>query len=52
MMTKSRSAEALGVEGAAELNGSEFSFEGLSLALERIADVKAKAIITPNGAPP
>ena len=45
-------AEALGVEGAAELNESVFSSEGLSVTLERTADGKAKATVTPVGAPP
>ena len=42
----------LGVEGAAELNESAFSSEGLSVTLERTADGKAKATVTPDGAPP
>ena len=46
-----RLAEALGVEGAAELNESEFSSEGLIVTLERTADGKAKATVTPDGAP-
>ena len=47
-----RLAEALGVEGAAELNESVFSSEGLSVTLERTTDGKAKATVTPVGAPP
>ena len=47
-----RLAEALGVEGAAELNESVFSSEGLSVTLERTTDRKAKATVTPVGAPP
>ena len=44
--------EVLGVEGATELNESAFSDEGLSVTLERTADGKAKATVTPDGAPP
>ena len=47
-----RLVEALGIEGAAELNESVFSSEGLSVTLERTADGKAKATVTPDGAPP
>ena len=47
-----RLAEALGVEGVAELNESAFSSEGLSVTLERTADGKVKATVTPDGAPP
>ena len=50
--TSARLAEALGVEGAAELNESVFSSEGLSVTLERTADGKVKAAVTPDGAPP
>ena len=50
--TSARLAEALGVEGAAELSESAFSSEGLSVTLERTADGKAKATVTPGGAPP
>lgn len=46
-----RLADALGVEGAAELIESAFSSEWLSVTLERTADGKAKAITTPDGAP-
>ena len=46
-----RLAEALGIEGAAELNESEFSPDGLTVTLERTADGKAKATITPEGSP-
>jgi hypothetical protein len=49
--TSARLAEALGVEGAAELNESAFSSEGLSVTLERTADGKAKATVAPDGAP-
>lgn len=45
-------AEALGVEGATELNESAFSSEGLAVMLERTADGKAKATVAPDGAPP
>jgi len=47
-----RLVEVLGVEGATELNESAFSDEGLSVTLERTADGKAKATVTPDGAPP
>ena len=47
-----RLAEAFGIEGAAELNGSAFTSDGLSVTLERTADGKAKATVTPDGAPP
>ena len=46
-----RLAEALGVEGAAELDESAFSSEGLSVTLERTADGKAKATVKPEGSP-
>lgn len=49
--TAARLAEALGIEGAAELNESEFSPDGLTVTFERTADGKAKATITPNGSP-
>ena len=45
-------AEALSVEGAADLNKSAFTSEELSVTLERTADRKAKATITSDGAPP
>ena len=41
-------AEVLGVEGAAELNESAFSSEGLTVTLQRTADGKAKATVTPK----
>ncbi len=50
--TAARLAEVLGVEGATELNGSAFSSEGLSFSLQRTADGKAKATVTPAGSPP
>ena len=46
-----RLAEALGIEGAAELNESAFSPEGLVVSLERTADGKVKATVTPEGSP-
>ena len=46
-----RLAEVLGVEGATELNESAFSSEGLSFTLQRTADGKAKASVTPAGSP-
>ncbi len=38
--------------GAAELNESEFSSEGLPVTLERTTDGKSKATVTPDGMPP
>ena len=49
--TAARLAEALGVEGSAELNESAFSSEGLTVTLQRTADGKTKATVTPEGAP-
>ena len=49
-VTSARLAEVLGVEGATELNESAFSSEGLSVTLERTADGKVKAAVTPDGA--
>ena len=46
-----RLAEALGVEGATELDESAFSSEGLDVVLERTADGKAKATVAPIGEP-
>ena len=45
-------AAALGVEGATELNEAAFSPNGLSVSLQRTADGKAKATVTPAGSPP
>lgn len=45
-------AEVPGVKGATELDESAFSSDGLSVTLQRTADGKAKATITPEGAPP
>ena len=45
-------AEVFGVEGATELNESAFSSEGLTVNLQRTADGKAKATVTPDGTPP
>ena len=45
-------AEVRGVEGAAELNESAFSSDGLIVTLRRTANGKAKATVTPNGTPP
>ena len=42
----------LSVEGTTELNESTFSSEGLSFSLQRTADGKAKATVTPNGSQP
>ena len=47
-----RLAEVLSVEGATELDESAFSTDGLSFTLQRTADGKAKAIVTPVGSPP
>ena len=47
-----RLADALGVEGATELKESLFLPEGLTVTLERTADGKTKATVTPGGAPP
>jgi hypothetical protein len=46
-----RLAEALGIEGAAELKESAFSSEGLTVTLERTANGKAKATVTTEGSP-
>ena len=45
-------AEVFGVEGAAELNESAFSPEGLTVTLQRTADGRAKATVMPDGTPP
>jgi len=50
--TAANLAEVFGVEGAAELNESAFSSEGLIFSLQRTADGKAKATVTPVGSPP
>ena len=47
-----RLAEALGVEGAAELNESAFSSDGLTVSISRTADGKVRATVMPGGAPP
>ena len=47
----SRLAEVLGIEGAAELKDPAFSPEGLTVSLDRTAGSKAKATVTPDGAP-
>jgi hypothetical protein len=44
-----RLAEVLGIEGATELDESAFSSEGLAVSLNRTADGKAKATVTPEG---
>ena len=46
-----RLAEALGVVGSAALDGSPFTSDGLTVSLERTADGKAKATVTPDGMP-
>ena len=50
--TPANLAEVVGVEGAAELDESAFSSEGLTITLQRTADGKAKATVTPDGTPP
>jgi hypothetical protein len=50
--TSARLAEALGVEGAAELNESAFSSDGLTVSISRTADGKARATVMPDGTPP
>ena len=50
--TSARLAEALGVEGAAELNESAFSSDGLTVSISRTADGKVRATVMPDGAPP
>ena len=40
------------MEGAAELDETAFASDGLSVSLVRTADGKAKATVTPVGAPP
>ena len=47
-----RLAEALGVEGADELDEAAFSSENLTTTFQRTTDGKAKATIVPIGAPP
>ena len=42
---------ALGIVCVAELNDSAFSFEGLVVILNRIADDKVKATVTPEDSP-
>ena len=49
--TGARLAEALGVVGSAALDGSPFTSDGLTVSLERTADGKAKATVTPDGMP-
>ena len=49
--TSARLAEALGVEGVAELNESAFSSDGLTVSISRTADGKVKAAVAPNGSP-
>ena len=39
------------MEGATELNESAFSSEGLLFTLQRTADGKVKATVTPIGSP-
>lgn len=46
-----RLAEALGVEGAAELKESAFSSDRLTVTLGRTAGGKAKASVAPEGSP-
>ena len=44
--------EALGAEGATELNESAFSSEGLAFILQRTGDGEIKATVMPAGSPP
>lgn len=44
-----RLADVLGIEGAVKLDESAFSPEGLAVSLNRTADGKAKATVTPEG---
>lgn len=44
--------KVFGVEGAAEVNESAFSSEGLIVTLQRTADGRAKATVTPDGMSP
>ena len=46
-----RLAEVLGIEGAAELDESAFSSEGMTVSLERTADGKVKVTVVPEGSP-
>ena len=46
-----RLAEVLGIEGAAELDESTFSSEGMTVSLERTADGKVKVTVVPEGSP-
>ena len=47
-----RLAEVLGIEGAAELDESAFSSDGLTVSLDRTDDGKVEAAVTPDGTPP
>ena len=44
-----RLAEALGIEGAAELKESAFSSDGQTVSISRTTDGKAKATVVPDG---
>ena len=50
--TAARLAEVLDVEGATELDESEFSSDGLSFSHQRTAAGKVKVTVTPEGSPP
>ncbi len=50
--TAAVSAAECAADCAAELNESEFSSDGLTVSFTRTADGKAKATVTPDGAPP
>ena len=41
----------MGIEGAAELNESAFSSEGLTVSFGRTTNGKVKATVTPEGTP-
>lgn len=49
--TSARLADALGVEGATVLDESAFSSDGLTVTLERTAEGKIKATVTPAALP-
>ena len=49
--TAARLVEVLDVEGATELDESEFSSDGFSFYLQRTAAGKVKVTVTPEGSP-
>ena len=44
--------EALGIVGSTTLNPATFSSDGLTVTLQRTADGKVRATVTPEGSPP